>query len=72
MAERDGGLAGPPANPVFVKALDDLVAVAGRGHEPDSTFFNPPDDWLVQHMRVFQELSAAERTEAIEQGERVR
>ena len=71
MAEQDGGLAGPPVNPAFAKVLDDLVAVAERGHEPGSTFFNPPDDWLVQHMRVFQELPPAERTEVIEEGERI-
>ncbi len=52
-----GALAGPPVVEAFAGALTELVAVAQQGHKPGAPFFNPPDDWLAQHMRVFQELA---------------
>ena len=54
-------LDGPPVNPGFAKALDELVATAKKGHTRDSQFFNPPSEWLVGHMRIFQNLSAQQR-----------
>ena len=54
-------LDGPPVNPGFAKALDELVATAKEGHTRDSQFFNPPSEWLVGHMRIFQDLSAQQR-----------
>ena len=54
-------LAGPPVNPDFEKVLDDLVALAKRGHSPDSEYFNPPDQWLVDRMPIFQDMPEAEQ-----------
>ncbi len=71
MAEQDGGLAAPPINPAFAKALDDLVAIAEQGNKSDSTFFNPPDAWLVEHMRLFRGLPSDERQHAIEERETI-
>ena len=65
MSEQDRGLAGPPINPAFVKALDDLMAVARQGHKPDDPLFNPPDEWLISQMRVFQDLPKEEGQRAL-------
>ena len=54
-------LAGPPINPDFEKVLDDLVALAKRGHSPDCEYFNPPDQWLVDRMPIFQDMPEAEQ-----------
>ena len=60
-------LAAPPVNPEFEKALDELVSVAGQGQTPDSQFFNPPDEWLVGHMTIFQDLPKARQEEVLEE-----
>ncbi|MDA0263638.1 MAG: phosphoenolpyruvate carboxykinase (ATP) [Chloroflexi bacterium] len=49
-------LAGPAANPAFVKELDRLVALARQGHKPETPFNNPSNDWLISHMNVLQDL----------------
>ena len=54
-------LAGPPTNPAFEQALDELVATAKHGHRSDSEFFNPSERWLLSHMRVFQDLPGEEQ-----------
>ena len=54
-------LAGPPANPAFVEKLDELVALAKEGQRSDSVFFNPPDDWLIGHMPILQDLPHGDR-----------
>ena len=48
-------------NPDFEKVLDDLVALARRGHSPDSEYFNPPNQWLVDRMPIFQDMPEAEQ-----------
>ena len=63
----DSVLAGPRVNPAFEEALDRLVAAAKQGHSPDSPFFNPSDEWLVSHMRIFQDLAADERAQTLEE-----
>ena len=62
-SSQQGGspLAGPPINPDFEKVLDDLVALAKRGHSPDSEYFNPADQWLVDRMPIFQDMPEAEQ-----------
>ena len=62
-------LASPPVNPAFRDALDELVAVARNGHRPESEFFNPPEPWLVSHMRIFQELPQEERERILHESE---
>ena len=49
-------LSGPPINRSFVNALDQLVASAKHGNRPDSSFFNPSDEWLSERINVFQDL----------------
>ena len=66
-SKADSPLAGPPINPAFAKALDELVATARRGQRPDSQYFNPSDDWLIGHMRIFQDLAEPERGRVIKE-----
>ena len=54
-------LSGPPINPAFASALDELVALASRGHQADSAFFNPSNEWLIGQMSVLQDLPSAEQ-----------
>ena len=64
-------LAGPPVDPAFEKALDDFVAIAKGGQRPDSKFFNPTSDWLVSHMRIFQDLPLEEQEEILQEAKRI-
>jgi len=64
-------LAGPPVDPAFAKVLDELVALAQRGHKPDSQFFNPSNEWLIGHMRIFQDLPSSERDQVLKEAEQV-
>ena len=59
--ETNSALLGPPVDPGFVIALDNLVRVAKLGHSPSSKLFNPTDNELVGMMRVFQDLSEGQR-----------
>lgn len=54
-------LSGPPVDPAFERALDDLIAVASQGQQPTSQFFNPSDEWLINQMRIFQDLPEQEQ-----------
>ena len=65
-------LSGPPINSEFARSLDELVALASQGHRPDSDFYNPPDQWLISHMPILQELPQADRDRAIEETRQVR
>ena len=60
-------LEGPPINPTFSKALDDLITLAKRGHETHSEFFNPSIEWLRSRMRIFQDLSEEKQTSILEE-----
>jgi len=64
-------LAGPSVDPAFAKVLDELVALAKRGHKPDSQFFNPSDEWLISHMRIFQDLPASDREQVRKEAEQI-
>ena len=64
-------LAGPPIVPAFAKALDELVAIARKGHKRDSQFFNPSDEWLISQMRIFQDMSPQEQKRILEEVERI-
>ena len=67
----DSVLAGPAINPTFSNALNALVDVAKAGHKPASEFFNPSKDWLVRHMRLVQDLPAAEQQRILDENARV-
>ncbi len=64
-------LAGPPINPTFEKVLNELVALARQGHSPDSTYFNPSDQWLMDRMRVFQDMPESEQQRILEEARAV-
>ena len=49
-------LAAPAVNPGFLKALDELAGLARQGQPAESQFFNPPIEWLYQHMPVLQDM----------------
>ena len=60
-------LAGPKNNPQFLEALDQLVALAKRGQDPNSEVFNPSDDWLTSHMPVFQDMPQAQQDQVLKE-----
>ena len=69
-------LPGPVINPAFANQLDRLVALGKRGQSADSPLFNPPEEWLIDNIRVFQDLPAEERerlmkevAEVVQEGE---
>ncbi|HJN86977.1 MAG: hypothetical protein QGI50_09685 [Dehalococcoidia bacterium] len=64
-------LSGPPVNPAFAEALEELVAVARRGHKPDSPFFNPSNDWLTDRMSIFQDLSREKQEQILEEARQI-
>ena len=55
----------PGKNAAFEGALDELVSLARQGHRPESSNFNPSDQWLVENMPVFQEMPGEERTKVL-------
>ena len=57
----DSSLAGPTIVPAFVAELDRLVNLARRGHQPDSAFNNPSQEWLASYMNVLQDLPEDEQ-----------
>ena len=61
----------PQVLPEFGAALDALIAVAKRGHAPDSPLFNPSDDWLAGQMREFGKLPDAERAAALSEWRKI-
>lgn len=65
-------LAGPRINPRFADALSELVMVAQTGHRPESEYFNPSDEWLIQRMRIFQNLPANEQARVLEEYEQIK
>lgn len=60
-------LTGPPINPHFLQALDQLVGLAKQGQRPDSENFNPSDEWLTAHMPIFQDLPPAKQQEVLDE-----
>lgn len=65
-------LDGPSINPSFAAALGDLVVVARKGQRADSKLFNPPNAWLVKHMRVFQDLPADEQARILKEYDEIK
>ena len=48
-----------------------MVAVARQGHRPNSQFFNPPNEWLISHMRIFQDLPKEEQEQILQESSRI-
>ena len=64
-------LSGPAIDTTFENELNDLVALANRGHRQDSAFFNPTDQWLINRMPILQDLPASERAQVLREAEQV-
>ena len=54
-------LTGPTADPGFAAALDEMVSTARQGHQPNSQYFNPDTQWLIDRMPVFQDMPKADQ-----------
>ena len=65
-------LSGPPINAAFSSRLDEFVTVARRGHRPDSDFFNPSDQWLIDRMAILQDLPQEERQRLQREAEQIK
>ena len=65
--ESQSPLTGPPINPHFLQALDQLVSLAKQGQKPDSENFNPSDKWLTARMPIFQDLPLARQQEVLDE-----
>lgn len=64
-------LAGPAINPSFERELNQLVALARKGHQPGSQFYNPSDEWLINRMLILQDIPAERREEILKEAEEV-
>ena len=64
-------LAGPPSVPAFVRELDRLVSLARRGHDQNSAYFNPPNEWLVERMPILDTLSQEEKEQVLAEAEQL-
>ena len=64
-------LVGPAINPSFERELNELVALARKGHQRDSQFFNPSDEWLINRMRILQDIPADKREELLKEAEQI-
>ena len=60
-------LDGPPVDPNFRRELDRLVSLARRGQSATSHLFNPSDEWLVDHMPIFQDLPSGQQNQVLEE-----
>ena len=64
-------LEGPAINKSFERELNELVALARKGHQPGSQYLNPSDEWLISRMTILQEISADKRTELLKEAEQI-
>ena len=47
------------------------MAAAKRGHDPISEYFNPADAWLIDRMRILQDLRSADREDLLREAAEV-
>ena len=66
-AQSGSSLAGPAINPSFAKELDELVALGHRGHQKNSKLFNPPDQWLIDQMPIYQNFPADQQEQMLKE-----
>ena len=64
-------LEAPEINPDFADALDQLIDAARGGHSTSSEFFNPPNEWLLDHVSILQDLPQEEQDRIIEEARQV-
>ena len=60
-------LSGPPVNPKFRSALDELVALAHQGQSQQSEVYNPSDDWLTTRMPILDDLPQEQQAKILEE-----
>lgn len=65
--QTESALSPPAINPAFNRALDELVTLARKGHREDSSFFNPSNEWLIDQMRILQDLPADTRSQLLDE-----
>ena len=58
-------LDGPAIVPEFEAVLTRLCAIARRGQRADSPLYNPPEEWIVGRMPIFQDLPAERQAELL-------
>ncbi len=64
-------LSGPAIDPSFERELNELVALAQKGHQLGSQFFNPSDQWLIDRMPILQDVPASQRDELLKEAEQI-
>ena len=63
----DSRLPTPEISLKFVKALDELVSEANRGHDPKTVWNNPDDSWLLSQVGYLDSLNGSERSKLLEE-----
>ena len=64
-------LEAPDINTDFADALDQLIDAARGGHSTSSEFFNPPNEWLLDHVSILQDLPQEEQDRILEEARQV-
>ena len=64
-------MAGPAIDKSFERELNELVALARKGHRPGSQFLNPSDDWLISRMPILQDIPADKKAELLKEAEQI-
>ena len=64
-------LEAPPINPEFADALDQLTALARRGHSTSSPYYNPPNEWLLANVPVLQDMPQETQDRILEEAAQV-
>ena len=65
-------LAGPPINPAFRRALDEMVQAAKSGQRSDSRLYNPSNQWLIDQMPILQDLPESSQREIFQEVQELR
>ena len=65
-------LAGPPINPTFRRALDEMVQAAKSGQRSDSRLYNPSNQWLIDRMPILQDLPEGAQQEIFREVQELR
>ena len=64
-------LAGPAINQAFERELNELVALARKGHQSGSEYLNPSDDWLISRMPILQDIPPDKMEELLKEAAQI-
>ena len=67
----DSPLPTPQINTSFLNNLAEMISEANRGHNSESDWNNPSDDWLQNQIDYLDELTAREKTKILEKSEQM-